>query len=168
MAFWNKKEDTPQTFSDLIRGLQYAVNTAQQMLSAHQQMLFNRYFEEDGTPYCRTVNVADKKLTVPYISLVNHQALGIDEIELEFKAQVDSTMLKDNTHRSADNPGSQVDRSSFEMSFAPCSSECKTNVMDVKVRFKQLEPPEGFLRVTDAYDKVIKTSETAENTDKQQ
>lgn len=162
MAFWNKRHKEPQTFSDLVRGLQYAVNTAQQMLSAHQQMLFNRYFDEQGQPFCREVNVGERSLSVPYLSLVNHRSLGIDEIELSFKARIDATLLKDNNHHAgADNPGTQVDRSCFEMSFSAPEggTHSHANIMDVRVRFKQLEPSEGLRRVLDEYDKTVRLSE---------
>ena len=106
--------------------------------------------------------MGERSLSVPYLSLVNHRSLGIDEIELSFKARIDATLLKDNNHHAgADNPGTQVDRSCFEMSFSAPEggTHSHANIMDVRVRFKQLEPSEGLRRVLDEYDKTVRLSE---------
>ena len=51
--------------------------------------------------------------------------------------------------------------SCFEMSFSAPEggTHSHANIMDVRVRFKQLEPSEGLRRVLDEYDKTVRLSE---------
>jgi len=53
MPFWTKDKSEKQTFSGLIRGLQYSVNAAMDMLEARNLELLSRYFTEEGHPRVR-------------------------------------------------------------------------------------------------------------------
>lgn len=48
-----------QTISDIIRGMQHAVNTAEDMLTAHQIEKLTEAFNEDGTPKMRFITLPD-------------------------------------------------------------------------------------------------------------
>jgi len=50
MAFWNKDNQSSQTLSDLIRGLQHSVNDAMEMIETTNIELLARYFTEKGVP----------------------------------------------------------------------------------------------------------------------
>ena len=53
MPFWTKDKSEKQTFSGFIRGLQYSVNAAMDMLEARNLELLSRYFTEEGHPRVR-------------------------------------------------------------------------------------------------------------------
>ena len=74
-----------QTISDIIRGMQHAVNTAEDMLTAHQLEKLTEAFNEDGTPKMRFITLPDgRKVYIPLVSLTPSSSLTISELEMEF------------------------------------------------------------------------------------
>ncbi|MEN8857944.1 MAG: DUF2589 domain-containing protein [Flavobacteriaceae bacterium] len=154
MAFWNKSKNNKQTLSDIMRGMQHSVNTAQDILEKHHIQLLNKYFKTDGVPETKTIQLGNGKiLNVPLISLINQNSLVIDEMEIEFKAKIDEVELK---HLKAEDNDGIVDvpeRTSFAMDFE--ASDRGDNYMLVKIKFKTKEQPEGISRIVDEFDKQI-------------
>jgi hypothetical protein len=156
MAFWNKLKNNKQTLSDIMRGMQHSVNTAQEILEKHHIHLLNKYFSTDGNPRTKTIQLGDGRiLNVPLISVINQNSLVIDEMEIEFKAKVNDVELKHLKAVDEDNDGiiDEVDRTSFAMDFA--ASERGDNHVLVKIKFKTKELPEGVSRIVDEFDKEI-------------
>lgn len=149
MAFWNKKSHNKHTLSDIMRGMQHSVNTAQEILEKHHIHLLNRYFKEDGHPITKKIRISeDKVLDVPLVSVINQSSLCIDEMEIEFSAKINSIEMKNLKEDDV-----VVDRSSFTMDFTP--SERSSNVVAVKIKFKTVKQPEGVSRIVDEFDKRI-------------
>lgn len=152
MAFWNKKNST-QTFADIIRGMQYAVNTAHEMLERYHITLLNKYFDEEGRPAKKEIWLdGDRKMEIPVITLINQGSLSIEEMEIAFKTRIDRVALK-----SAKSPETgkdiEVDRTAFEMNFTPSTRD--GNTVDVRIKFKSVQPPEGVSRIVDEYNKIL-------------
>ena len=149
MAFWRKKNKVKHTLSDMMRGMQHSVNTAQEILENHHIQLLNRYFTQDGYPVSKKINLGDGKiLDVPLISLVNQNSLSIDEMEIDFKAEVNEIELKNIKDENTD-----IDRTSFTMDFTP--NERDDNSISIKIKFKTKVQPEGISRIVDEFDKKI-------------
>mgnify|MGYP003317651888 CR=1 FL=1 len=71
MAFWNKDNQSSQTLSDLIRGLQHSVYAAMEMIESRNIEFFARYIKEDGIPLKKRIWVDDKTaLDVLLISFI--------------------------------------------------------------------------------------------------
>ena len=147
--------ESRQTFSDLMRGLQYSVNAAQQVLERHHLYLLGKYIR-NGVPMTQRIRLNDRKVVdIPLLAYMNQGALGIDEIELEFRAKIDASSVKKMREKGA---GTQerdfnIDRSCFEMNFTP--SEREGDAMRVRIRFKNRDVPEGVARLTDELNKEI-------------
>lgn len=165
MFGFNKKKDKTsaplethserQTFSDLMRGLQYSVNAAQQVLERHHLYLLQKYIK-DGVPMTQRVRLNDQKIVdIPLLAYMNQGALGIDEIELDFAAKIDASTVKRMNEPPAASQEKEffVERSCFEMNFTP--SEREGDVMRVKIKFKNRELPEGVARLIDELNKEI-------------
>lgn len=60
MAFWKTETNVPQTFASLIRGLQHSVNSAMDMLESRNVELLSRFFNEEGQPITRRLQIDDK------------------------------------------------------------------------------------------------------------
>lgn len=149
MAFWNKTKENKHTFSDIIRGMQHSVNTAEEILETHYLEIINKYFKEDGTALTKRIRIDDNNIfEVPLISLVNQNSIAIDEMEIEFKAKINSIAMK-----SLEEGDKGINRSSFEMDFTP--SEREGNTVLVKIKFKVATQPEGVSRIVDEFDKKI-------------
>ena len=76
--------DSVQTnsFSDIMNGLQYAVNCAQDTLQNHQIQNLTRLFEGTNANNANTfqskkIMVGDKTIDIPLIALISHHYLAI-------------------------------------------------------------------------------------------
>ena len=84
-----------QTISDIIRGMQYAVNTAKDILFSHQIEKLSRHFNEDGNAKMRFVILPDgRKVEIPVACLTPSTSLSIEDIELEFSVKVAGSTKK--------------------------------------------------------------------------
>jgi hypothetical protein len=164
--------EAQQTFADLIRGMQHAVNTAQEMLHDYQFQLVKKYFDDNGFPIMQDIRLSDGRVVeVPWITLVPQSLLAIDEIDLDFAIQVASAETK-GFIKSAHNKTQQANngvappRSSFTVAFARRASflgglfgkdkaqegqaqQEPFDTIDVKIKFKSVDLPEGAQRVLD-------------------
>ena len=89
--------DSVQTnsFSDIMNGLQYAVNCAQDTLQNHQIQNLTRLFEETNANNANTfqskkIIIGDKTIDIPLIALISHHYLAMDNVQIKFKAKVGS------------------------------------------------------------------------------
>ena len=85
--------DSVQTnsFSDIMNGLQYAVNCAQDTLQNHQIQNLTRLFEGTNANNANTfqskkIMVGDKTIDIPLIALISHHYLAMDNVQIKFKA----------------------------------------------------------------------------------
>ena len=79
--------DSVQTnsFSDIMNGLQYAVNCAQDTLQNHQIQNLTRLFEGTNANNANTfqskkIMVGDKTIDIPLIALISHHYLAMDNV----------------------------------------------------------------------------------------
>ena len=84
--------DSVQTnsFSDIMNGLQYAVNCAQDTLQNHQIQNLTRLFEGTNANNANTfqskkIMVGDKTIDIPLIALISHHYLAMDNVQIKFK-----------------------------------------------------------------------------------
>ena len=100
------------SFSDIMNGLQYAVNCAQDTLQNHQIQNLTRLFgginaNEANTFQSEKIMVGDRTIDIPIIALISHHYLAMDNVQIKFKAKVGSvesqapenSLLLSNTHR---------------------------------------------------------------------
>ena len=80
--------DSVQTnsFSDIMNGLQYAVNCAQDTLQNHQIQNLTRLFEGTNANNANTfqskkIMVGDKTIDIPLIALISHHYLAMDNVK---------------------------------------------------------------------------------------
>lgn len=132
-----------QTISDIIRGMQYAVNTAQDMLQRHQVEQMERYFNaETGEPLMRYVKMPDgKTVYVPLATLVPPGMLAIDELEMDFSVKVASTEVK----RNGEDAGGE--RSSLNVFFSGTGDGGDAGAIKIRMKFKAVEEPESAARI---------------------
>lgn len=77
------------SFDDIVKGFQYAVNSAQEMLATQQLEMFLNYFNSDGTAKSQTiVTPMQQKVDIPIVTLVPHHSLAIDEVTINFTTRI--------------------------------------------------------------------------------
>lgn len=151
MGLFQKKEK--YAFSDILKGLQYAINSAQDMLQAQQmQGLMKFWNSNDGNPVSQKVKIGNRELDVPLMSLVPHSHLEMDDVEIKFKAKIGDIA----SHAVADKiqNGQNLTRAELQMEMDGIKST-DDDVMEITIRFKAKDTPEGVARLTDEYNKMI-------------
>lgn len=144
------RRKTSYGFSELLKGLQEAVNSAQELLDVQQLNSFNKYFDEDGRALTKKIDPGTgKELTVPILSIIPQNTLVMEDVEMEFDAKLQAVNAK------TVNGGllnSSVDNVEVELVM---NDKNDTNLVHVKVKFKSTNLPEGLNRVIDECNKII-------------
>ncbi|MDB8920542.1 DUF2589 domain-containing protein [Parabacteroides merdae] len=140
-------------FSDIIRGLQQAVSGAHEMLQARQvQSLMKFWQTNDGKPLTQKIQVGDKEMEVPLFALVSQSNMEMDEVNISFKTKIGDVAM----HSIADKlHGNQtLSHADLQMEMDGIKAD-DDDVMQINIRFKVKETPEGVARLTDEYNKQI-------------
>ena len=146
---------TDQTISDIIRGMQYAVNTAESMLTAHQIEKLASGFKSDGTPVMRHIILPDgRRVEIPEICLTPSTQLSISELELEFAVKVDGTLTKGE---------GRDEKSSYSVSFVGTERKGlfgkkkeESGLVKIRMKFTEREEPEAVARACEMLDSTVK------------
>lgn len=138
------------TFESLIRSIEASVVKSTEVLETHHIQRLLDYFEPDGTPKTVTLTLEGKKIKVPVFTLVNHQSLAIDELEMEFRTRLcDFEFVDKEPHLVCDIKKQDPNNPD---SFA-----------NVRIKFKINDKPESVSRICDDLLKDFKYQE--ENTE---
>lgn len=151
-----KEGEGKQTLSDLTRGIQHAVNTAEEILEQHYLRMLGRYFNEDNSPRMARIKVPPASvIEVPLLALVTPTALKLDEMVLDMTLRIDETEVK----RFPGRAGRVVERSSFKISVGSGTREDgsprEKNQIDIRMTFKSGDVPEGVSRIMEEFTKSI-------------
>ena len=154
MAFIGKKEKgnvvNGADLSQVIKGMQHAVNEAQKTLEAHHLNSLLSFFHSNGEPKMVSLHIdGDKYIDVPTFTLASHNALKIEELEMSFKAKIQDVK----TLEIAEDDESSDSLSTFEVGFT--SNQESPDFVTVRILFKSIDQSEGFSRVIDEYNKIV-------------
>ena len=157
----HNEEDNPETsqtnsFSDIMNGLQYAVNCAQDTLQSHQIQNLTKLLSENekgvNSFHYEKIRVGDEVVNIPLIALVSHHYLAMDNVQISFKAKVGSVTSQVSANDRA--LLSIPDRANLQMQMSNIKPE-ENDVMEVSVNFKVQETPESISRIIDDFVKDI-------------
>lgn len=155
------------TLSDIARGMQHAINSAQEIIEQHYTRLFKRYLDKNGDPLMLTFNLTPEHVVkAPLLALIQPAALALEEVTIEMAVEVNHATVK-----KVPTPAHDTDlaRTSFDVSFASGkrsstgqSDDDETrsrddNAIHVVMKFKRGDPPEGVSRVLDEFYKSVVT-----------
>lgn len=145
-----KKNREVTTFSDIMRGLQHSVSVVNEIINNQYIRTLNDYLDSDGNLKKITIPVADNKsVTLPLISLLPQKPILVDEVELCFKAHLDVDDIKQfNNHNR-----NEVDRASFSVDLK--NQRRGSSKVDVKIKYRVGDEPEGYARLLDDINKNI-------------
>jgi len=159
------------SFDKMLQAIHNAVLQADNMIQQQHMRQLTHYFNEDGTPICRTIKVPnvnyfiegeDKNIDewidvkVPLITLLPISSIKMKEMSMEFKVKLkgfgelsanglDIKELK--TREDSSLKSLQMDITSASFGKHPLA--------DVKIIFEGTEPPEASLRISENYYKMI-------------
>lgn len=154
-----KREDSGITLSDVIRGLQFCVNSSSEIMEQHYLTTVDKYIDANTQkPLAKRFHINDDyAMDVPLICLSDHHSLYIDELDVRLNVNLKDMDIKEATAPyQGDNKEFSVDRSSFLVELSNVTQDKKGNSnMDVKLKFKATEPPEALSRVLEKLDNAV-------------
>ena len=141
---------------DIFQSIYSSVVEAQNTIESHYLgEIVDDYFEKDGTPKVIIVKLPGqdgklKDVHIPAISLVPHQGILIDEVEVEMKVKLSGS------EEEKDSKGQKQGKlKKIITDFS--NREGGKELATIRVKFKGEQPPEGLARIKDNLIKVIPT-----------
>jgi len=166
-----KSEDSNMTMADIIRGIQYCVNSSLEIVEQHYATFLKNFIQNDGKIRTRQIYINDDYvMELPDICLATHNSLALDEMEVKMNLNVKS-MDKKKAYRifdenakgkrksktdSADSQAYEVSRSSFDVELtSPSVDKDGSTRMEITMKFKAGDPPEAVSRLIDQLNNSI-------------
>ena len=141
---------------DIFQSIYSSVVEAQNTIESHYLgEIVDDYFEKDGTPKVIVVKLPGqdgklKDVHIPAISLVPHQGILIDEVEVEMKVKLSGS------EEEKDSKGQKQGKlKKIITDFS--NREGGKELATIRVKFRGEKPPEGLARIKDNLIKVIPT-----------
>ena len=140
----------------IFQSIYSAVTESQNTIEQHYLgEIVEDYFEGDGTPKMIKVQLPGangqlREVHIPAITLVPHQGILIDEVEVEMKVKLSGS--EDEKDTKAQKQG-KIRKIITDFSNREGGKELAT----IRVKFKGSDPPEGLARIKDNLIKFIPT-----------
>jgi len=140
----------------IFQSIYSAVTESQNTIEQHYLgEIVEDYFEKDGTPKMIVAKLPGKngelrEVRIPSITLVPHQGILIDEVEVEMKVKLSGS--EDEKDTKAQKQG-KIRKIITDFSNREGGKELAT----IRVKFKGSDPPEGLARIKDNLIKFIPT-----------
>ena len=141
---------------DIFQSIYSSVVEAQNTIESHYLgEIVDDYFEKDGTPKVIILKLPGqdgklKDVHIPAISLVPHQGILIDEVEVEMKVKLSGS------EEEKDSKGQKQGKlKKIITDFS--NREGGKELATIRVKFRGEQPPEGLARIKDNLIKVIPT-----------
>lgn len=150
MGIFSKKPTF--AFSEILKGLQQAVSSATGMLQAQQMDNLSHFWMKDGKPIIQKIKVGERNLEVPLMTLVPHSNLVMDDVEIKFKARIGA--VSSHSFPNALEGNNVMSHADLQMDMDGIKADAD-GVMEITVRFKVKDTPEGVARLMDEYNKQI-------------
>lgn len=151
MTFFGKKQT--YSFADVLRGIQHAVNSTQEMLQVQQLNMLTKFWKSDsGEPVTQKFKVGGKEIEVPLMALVPHSHLEMEDIEISFKTKIGNIAAK--TESGPNESFLSQPHTDLQMELESVKAS-DSDVVDIRIRFKHREMSEGLARLNDEYYKQL-------------
>jgi len=158
--WWEGKPISKQALTDITRGMQHAASTTTAMLGQQFIHLINQFFdkEKDGTLRAKMVQVElspDHMVKVPLISLVQPSAIVLDKLKIKMSVRIEESKVKDAVRDVMGN--SEATRLSFQVTMSPKTGVLgrRSDITDIEMTFKGVDPPEGIMRLIEQHTNLI-------------
>lgn len=147
--------------SALLTGVMSAVQKAATTAGQQNLYLLDQYFhaDKDGNRlpiYTRIETASGKVMDVPLICLINPAGYRLDELEMDLSIKLTLAEVKKAVHDYVSN--NTMKKGSYAVELCPKDSKRNVrpdDVVDVKIKFKASETPEGLSRIIETLDNTI-------------
>lgn len=169
MRWWKKDEkkadENAITLSDVIRGIQYCVNSSIEIVEQHYVNALQKYMTEDEKIRMERIQLDDAHyMDIPLICLTGHNALEIEKMKIKMKVNIRDMALKQamkggngaEYESAAPMPEEAlVSRSSMMVDICNISRENDGTNMEIQMTFKTSDPPEALSRMIETLNNSI-------------
>ena len=139
----------------LIKSIKLSIVKSTEILEKSHIQKLSEYFNADGTPICKTLNLNGKETNIPLYTLVNHQTMALDELEMSFKAKLfdstdnnDSSDKYDLVNKTKKNPFNPFIGKDIQVDMRKAKEDA-AGFAEVKLKFKVTDKPEEVSRIED-------------------
>ena len=135
------------SLENLIRSIKLSIVKSTDILEKSHIQKLSEYFNEDGTPVCKTLKINNKDVSIPLYTLLNHQTLALDEMEMSFKAKIfDSQENKETSEKYG--LVEQIKKNDIQVDMRK-TKEDAAGFAKVRIKFKITDKPEEVSRIED-------------------
>lgn len=153
-----------ESLAALTRGIHHAAASTYSMLAQQYIQMISQFFEQkkdaDGNlklfAKMAYIKINDTTETaIPLISLVAPKGLALERMKVNLSVRIEEMSAKQAT---IDEDKVDIDRLSFKVSVSPRSKKGErraSDITDIEMEFSAGEPPEGVMRLIDAYTNLV-------------
>lgn len=159
---WYSKNKAPQkecglTLSDIIRGLQYCVNSSVEIAEQHYATTINKFMDQQSKLLTKRIYIDDTHaMDIPLLSMTDHSALAFEEMTVRMSVNMkDAEMKEACSGFQGDNHNFKVSRSAFNVELKNPGIQPVGSTMDLEIKFKAADPPEALCRLIDQVNNSI-------------
>ncbi len=152
--FENKRKTV--AFGDILTGLQNAISMVQGMLQNRQLENLSHFWQPNGQPVCQSVNLGERTIEVPLLTLVPHSQLAMDTVEIKFSTRVNSIVSGQMNDLGTMEKlmDSHISHADFRVAVDGIKTD-GDDIMEVSITFKVKDTPEAISRLVDDYNTRI-------------
>lgn len=137
------------TLADIVRGIQYCVNSASEIVDRQYIAQLDQYFE-DGRPLVYPVEMPNgARMELPLFTLMNHSALALDKMKVSMTVGVDEVNTKSAKVPLPNNEDYQLERASFQVRMDAGGKKGGEQGVRLEMTFKAGERPEAVARLAE-------------------
>lgn len=144
------------TLSDVVRGLQFCVNSSTEIVEQHYAATLDKYMDKDNLPYVRRIFL-DKQhaMDVPLLCLAEHNALSVDEMKVKMNVNIRNMDLKEADISLPDGEEMKIARSCLLVDLCNVVPRQDGTDLELQFTFKASQPPESFSRIVETLNNAI-------------
>lgn len=170
-----KSGDNAMTLSDVVRGIQYCVNSCIEIVERHYLNTIQKFItEEDGIETKRVYLDKTHYMDIPLICLTDHNALEIDKMKVKMKVNIrdmdlKQTILEPEGGRKGEGDSYALSRTTMLVDVCNVSREDDNTNMEIEMTFKSSNPPESLSRMLETLNNnlILHTRESEDETRRQ-
>lgn len=148
-----KSDDSAMTLSDVVRGIQYCVNSCIEIAERHYLNTIQKFVTEKDEIETKRIYL-DKThyMDIPLICLTDHNALEVDQMKVKMKVNIrdmdlKQTIIEPEGGREDNGDSFALSRTSMLVDICNVSKEDDNTNMEIEMTFKSSNPPESLSRM---------------------
>lgn len=167
-----KSERKSMTLSDVVRGIQYCVNSSIDIVEQHYINTVQQYLTEEDKIRTERVYLDDMHyMDIPLICLTGHNALEVDKMKVKMKVNIrdmdlKQAMMEEESGEESEEDMPSISRTSMLVDVCNVKHESDDTNMEIQMTFKASNPPESLSRLLESLNNslIVKMKEMEEET----